>query len=290
MDKIRIVAACCCVIAANLQAAVNPAWALAAMSAPAVPPQPPANPTPPPNPGASGQQMGQVSLSASSKTDYQGDYLTFPIWIGGKKITGVNATGVYPTADTCLPPGTHLQGYASTNDGYLFKVNTVPSAPNYAKVDGCQSPSTPPVAGDMVDVTSQTMTLFPPNRFGWSYGALAIPFKMELGKSNDVQASATLGPYFGYTFDHETAGLSFTPLIFIGPTIFSNTKASSSASSQTSSAGTGFGLSVGTGVTVLIKDSFQLGFVAGYDHAGSNSGYSYNDHFWVSAAVGFGFN
>lgn len=275
----RACAAVCAAIAVSISLTSLPAIAAAALGA-----------TQPENkqePSAT----AQITFSGNSKANYQGDYVTFPVWILANKITVVDGSGKYPATKTCIPPGTHLRGYVGTTDGYLFKTGDVaPPNPRDQSTDpkniaGCGDAARL-VRSDMVNVTSQTMTIIPPDRFGWSYGVLAIPFKMQLGKVNDLQASATLGPYLGYTIDHELMGFSMTPLAFLGPTIF-NVKP---ATAGQNSSGTGFGISAGTGVTFVIKDSFQLGFVAGYDHAGANSGYQYNDRFWVSAAIGFAFN
>jgi hypothetical protein len=122
-------------------------------------------------------------------------------------------------------------------------------------------------------------------RAGWRYGALVVPFKMQLSGARAFTGSASLGGYFGYQDPIGDLGVNFTPVFFGG---VSNIPSSNSNPSATSSQ-TVAGLSYGTGVLFDIKDSFHIGFVLGFDHVSSAQKYQYNDKPWISFEIGYSF-
>jgi hypothetical protein len=232
-----------------------------------------------------------LTVGQSSASNYKGDEILFPLWVTANRIGRLKQDGTSDTELICIPPYYGLVGYNITSDGYLFRAAAPPTDKDQATLNkaqqsapACQGVATVLNQNDLVDVASTTLANFPPNRYGFSYGVLAVPFKFELNHKHDLQASATLGPYIGYTVNFETPfALNLTmPVLFLGPTIFNTTTTSGSSSA-------GFGISGGAGFFATIKGAFQLGFVAGYDRTNSGSGYQFNNRWWVSAAIGYPF-
>jgi hypothetical protein len=122
-------------------------------------------------------------------------------------------------------------------------------------------------------------------RSGFDYGALVVPFKMQLSGSKAFTGSASLGGYIGYQNPIGDFGVNVSPILFAG---LSNISTSATSGSKTTSQ-TVAGLSYGTGLLFNIKDSFQAGFVFGFDHVNSAQKYQYNDKPWVSFEIGYSF-
>jgi hypothetical protein len=123
-------------------------------------------------------------------------------------------------------------------------------------------------------------------RFGWDYGALAVPFKIQLAGKHSISGTSTLGGYFGFRIPMWDSGLVFSPIAFAGA---SNIATSSTTAGVTTSQ-TVAGLSFGGGLITRVKNSgFQIGLVAGIDHVDSAQPYAYNDKVWMSLEIGYSF-
>jgi hypothetical protein len=122
-------------------------------------------------------------------------------------------------------------------------------------------------------------------RAGFRYGALIVPFKMQLSAGKALTGSASLGGYLGYQDPVGDIGVNFTPVLFGG---LSNISTSATTGSTTTSQ-TVAGLSYGGGILFDIKDDFHIGFVLGFDHVSSAQKYQFNDKPWVSFEIGYSF-
>lgn len=123
-------------------------------------------------------------------------------------------------------------------------------------------------------------------RTGWDFGALAVPFKIQLSKTHSFTGSATVGAYVGYRMPFGDLDLNFTPIAFAGASNIST----SATTGGTTTSQTVAGLSYGFGVIGKIKDSFQFGLVIGADHVDSAQPYKYNDKPWISFGLGYSFS
>jgi hypothetical protein len=133
-------------------------------------------------------------------------------------------------------------------------------------------------------VPTETVTMTPPNRFGLSFGALAIPFKYQLTGDHNMSGSATLGGYIGRRFDKSsTGGFSIEPILFAGASTVSVSQPGSDAMQDVS------GVSWGIGLVGTIKGSFQAGVVLGWDRVSKSSQYQYNNKPWLALEIGFTF-
>jgi len=158
-------------------------------------------------------------------------------------------------------------GYVKVGDGSPLQLCEGVSAPNHL-VEGQQL---------YVDPTDAL-------RWGWQYGALVVPFKMQLGGKHAFSGSASVGAFLGYKVPLWDWGIALSPVAFAGASNISvPTSDGGKNSSQTMA-----GLSYGAGVVGEIKDGFQIGIIFGKDHVDSDN-YLYNDKTWISFEIGYSF-
>jgi hypothetical protein len=122
-------------------------------------------------------------------------------------------------------------------------------------------------------------------RGGFDYGALAIPFKVQMTGKRSFSGSSSIGAYLGYRIPWVDSGVEFRPIIFAGAANIST----SATTAGTTSSQTVAGLSYGLGLISTIKGSFQVGLVLGFDHVDSAQPYVYNDKPWLSVEIGYSF-
>lgn len=123
-------------------------------------------------------------------------------------------------------------------------------------------------------------------RGGFDYGALAVPFKVQMSGGRSFSGAAAIGAYLGYRMPWMNTGVEVRPIIFAG---VSNITTSAANGTGGTTSQTVAGLSYGTGFITTIKDSFQIGLVVGFDHVDSAQPYAYNDTPWLSVEIGYSF-
>jgi hypothetical protein len=122
------------------------------------------------------------------------------------------------------------------------------------------------------------------SRSGFDFGALAVPFKVQMTGKQAFSSSASLGGYVGYRIPVGTdSGLVISPILFAGASNISVPSQSDPTTTETVA-----GLSYGIGFITTVKDSIQVGLVVGFDHVDSAS-YAYNDKPWLSFEIGYSF-
>jgi hypothetical protein len=139
-------------------------------------------------------------------------------------------------------------------------------------------------AGDPAYISSDDMDNAT-YRSGFRYGALVVPFKMQLTGAKTVTGSSSLGGYLGYQSPLGDVGLNATPILFAGASDIST----STTSGTTTSSQTLAGFSYGAGLLFDVKDDFHVGLVLGFDHVSSAQKYQYNDKPWISFEIGYSF-
>jgi len=140
--------------------------------------------------------------------------------------------------------------------------------------------------GDQIFLTSDQLNtdeLY--TRRGITFGALAVPFKYELGAHQKMKPSATVGPYLGYKFDDAVAGLSIAPIVFFGASDIPISKSETTVANATDT--NAFGLSGGAGFIGSIKKSFHMGAVIGWDHVDRSQQYLYSNKPWLAVIFGW---
>lgn len=137
----------------------------------------------------------------------------------------------------------------------------------------------------------------PPNRYGFTYGGLVVPFKFELTGKKEFKGSASVAPYMGYRLGFESSGIELAfPVVFAGVSNVSGTNTTTTAATATTPASSSTStsdlaaFSYGTGVIGILKQTFQFGAVLGFDHAGSGQGFQYNDKPWLAVEIGYQFS
>lgn len=122
-------------------------------------------------------------------------------------------------------------------------------------------------------------------RSGFEYGALIVPFKMQLSGGKAFTGSSSVGGYLGYQNPIGDLGINYSPIAFAGASNISTSETTGSATKSQTVAG----ISYGGGILFDVKDSFHVGFVLGFDHVSSAQKYQYNDKPWISFEIGYSF-
>lgn len=134
------------------------------------------------------------------------------------------------------------------------------------------------VAYDTYTINKKDIENIPYVKYGWTYGALAVPYKYQRGYKV-VNASPSAQLYLGY--ERDTNGDTEGPFISAGlSTVDVPTAAGQSNTKQ--------GFSYGLGWIFEVKKSkgLQLIVMLGQDVFGSNSGYQYEGDIWYSMSLG----
>ena len=261
------------------------------------------NVAPPAPPVVAPPAPATTTVIPNSKDNYEGDRVTFP-----NRMTVTIDDGKTKTSNHCLKAGTELRGVGQSD---LTKVNFVVIAcapvlgfmahhpPKDCNVlcdaedlptpPGAPQGSEPPPnplnnlkSGSVVQIDLAEIQKHAPNRYGLAYGALVVPFKFQLTGAHDFTGSATVGPYLGYRFAHESYGWAMTLAGVAGASNISVTKGGSTQQLA--------GFSYGGAVMVEIKGGFQAGAVLGFDSVGSSQGFQYNNKPWLALELGYSFS
>lgn len=117
---------------------------------------------------------------------------------------------------------------------------------------------------------------------GATHGLLVVPFKYRT-HDGALTGGSTVGYYVGY--QKLLFGTATTVLASIGLSPVATQDV------NTKEIDNKWGLTGAVGIVGAFTKGFQLGFVAGYDHLGGNSGkdWPYENNLWWSIAIGFNF-
>jgi len=264
--------------------------------------------------GAKGQNndankpVAVTTPDVKSKDNYDGDIL---MW---RKNVTAKLSPDSETLDICLPASTYVSSDSSTFASVAITSSSAPAkgapAPTtqYLEVELRDSFKAPTDAGGTVIPATTTCSVAAkqnPNirypvlgepfyvatgdleklhsRQGWDYGALAVPFKIQLTGKHALTSSASLGLYAGYRFDF--GPLEAKPVIFAAASYVPT----SGTAGGTTTSQTVAGFSYGAGLLFEIKNGLQAGVVLGFDHVDSAQPYAYNDKPWLSFQIGYSF-
>ena len=121
-------------------------------------------------------------------------------------------------------------------------------------------------------------------RYGWTYGILVAPIKYYV-KPREFSAGASVGPYLGYRV-YERNGASNVFAISVGAA--TATVKTVDASGNSSSANT-TGLSVAAAYLANIKDTFNIGVLAGTDLFSKSLNIETSNKLWLGVSFGYNF-
>ncbi len=127
-------------------------------------------------------------------------------------------------------------------------------------------------------------------RYGWTYGALFLPYKYRL-KDKEFGPSGQLGPYLGYRTNRGDYAINVIGTVAYGP-ITTGNGANSPTSTNTPSVKSINGLAMAIGfVGALGKGAspFQFGVVWGMDKvsASDRAAYPYTGRHWLALQLGY---
>lgn len=144
--------------------------------------------------------------------------------------------------------------------------------------------------------------LAPHSRRGWTFGALALPFKYQFYDKTFTNAT-TIGPYLGYGITSnwgDMMGGTSTTVVFSAGWVnnidvpllkATDGKESNGKESNGSVNRSGFTAAVGLVFSVDKGTGMQFGIFAGQDRLGRNAlaPYKYEGKWWLSGMVGYKF-
>jgi len=246
---------------------------------------------------AAAQSDVRFAEPASDATNYLGDRIDHPSRLTVRKVKlGTNEA----SAEACLPGRSTLNGTGKVSvklgEGDqaqevphdLFTVRGVAdagvfiSAEERAKLAAACNGNVVAV-GDTVAIPSKLLADSPPDRYGWTFGTLVVPYKYQVKGDRSLSGGATLGGYVGYR--NTIRGISTQLIVFGGATKVDVPRTVDGKSVVESMAG----LSYGVGLLGSIKNSFKLGFVIGADHVGKSVDYVNDGKPWISFSLGYDF-
>jgi hypothetical protein len=231
-------------------------------------------------------QVGADAVAASSSGN----------WAGDKVNIRMNSGPIFHSATPNSPalsaaPETKLHVTKDDNTTLTVDVREAPSCPAGTE---CVKQDTKYTASK-ADVMALRY-----NKVGWVYGVLVAPYKFHL-KEKTLTASASLGPYMGYSWGNDNLGLTLVGSA--GITALSSEQVQAPSTSGASGAGSGSttsktnsqaGFSVSTGLiwTVSKGTGLHAGVLIGKDWAGSDAAtpYKYEGKPWLSVEIGMPFN
>jgi hypothetical protein len=268
---------------------------------------------------AAGAKSAQDIANAfpTDKTNFLGDRIVFKEdTIGYLQQFDANGKPLDTETPICIPAETYLRGIGQTTKGAPLFVTDCTFRDQFFAWPPCTKRNIPqcdlisgkkntgdhdtktepnpikPGSPIRLDPKQLAQNATPPNRYGFTYGGLVVPFKFELTGKKEFKGSASAAPYMGYRLGFESSGIELAPVVFAGVSNVSATKTTTTAATATTAASSSTStsdlaaFSYGAGVIGILKQTFQFGVVVGFDHAGSGQGFQYNDKPWLAVELG----
>jgi len=229
----------------------------------------------------------------NDKRNFIGDRITFPVEIS---LTAKN------NKKYCLPAGTSLKCLSNvdTNDGLWVKLNdkcggaigfiTLGMKTCKDKIEVCKScdSSDNIIPYDVaLKMEKKYLDSYTFDRYGFTYGALVVPYKYHFKGSKNFEGNSSVGPYFGWRLGKASwFGVELKFVGFVGASAIKVTQnIDGSDVEQTLAA-----LSFGGGLLGQIKESFQIGLILGEDIVSKDANYEDNEKLWGAISIGFSFS
>ncbi len=216
----------------------------------------------------------EVTAPPNDRNNYEGDRLVFPLRINATYDDSTNTP-------VCVKGDTALRGLGSVDNEDKIRFMALDS-----KGRECSGADLKTDVAIVVSNWSQISKRNPPDRYGLTYGAMVVPFKLQLSGNKDWVGGSSVGGYIGRRFAKSSVGAEISLVAFLGATTIpiSQTVNGQNTTQSISGASAGFGL------LGVLKDEFHLGIVVGWDHVGSGVGYQYNNKPWIAAEFGYDFS
>jgi hypothetical protein len=131
-----------------------------------------------------------------------------------------------------------------------------------------------------VDITE--LSGYGRHQFGWTYGALIVPYKFHTSDKS-FASNATVAGFAGYNLGYNA--IQFTPVLSAGISTVSVSSTNDKNETVTDNKASA-SAAVGVVFTFTRTGRFQAGILTGWDWAGENSGYNYNGKPWIAISFG----
>ena len=229
--------------------------------------------------------INSVIVTAQTSNDednFQGDRLSFPVPIKGRTPTGT-------APDTCIPAGTALRGLSKADANKKINVLQIRTwRPGFDPVEdgGCDEGDEIIKKRQALEIDISAMDELGGNRYGFTYGALVVPYKYHFSGSKSFEGNSTVGPFLGYRFDQNGLGLGIKLVAFVGGAAIRVNRTDENGENNDETLA---GFSYGVGALGRLKNDFQLGIVFGEDRVSDGSDYEDNGKLWGAVALGFSF-
>lgn len=228
-----------------------------------------------PTPASPAKEVKNQLSTEAANISYVGDYFHFLVEAPGfTPMTGGDATTV--PANSCFRVDVDSPGSTKVNGKFVSLNSEAPSAnllkhailnkcAGLEKVDPSQPQSNkyPPTDKEYT-VDKAVFDNYSRERYGWTYGVLAAPFKYYPGQSQ-FSSSISIDAYLGYRI-HDRQGSS-TVLAFAAGPAFATVKTANGNSNIN-------GASIAVALLSEIKRSFNVGVILGCDFFSKADGYA----------------
>ena len=231
-----------------------------------------------------------VDKAASDADNFIGDLIDYADEL---RVKGIKL-GEKKTTEVCVPAGAKMRGIGKATltgpdnkpvEFSLFQVkdfNAKRTACLDAKSTDGEDTKQAQI-GTIVALDPVMLRKSPPDRYGYTFGTLVVPYKYQFKGDRSTSGGATLGGYVGYRAT--VYGSSTIVMAFAGATKVDVPSTKDGKPVIDSLAG----LSYGVGVLGSIKDAFKLGVVVGADRVSKSANYVNNGKAWVSFSLGYDF-
>lgn len=233
---------------------------------------------------ADGPGIALVTVK-SDKTNYLSDRIKFSFATAVSAVDMTVAGDAKATSPACAPAFTTFSGIGTVKVGSdthpLFRVTSVPEA----GAARCKAGKLV-TAEDVVFISQNAIDSTPPDRYGFTYGGLIVPYKLQLSGDRGLSGKASVGGYVGFRQDRSgLTGLALQYVVFLGgASIAVPQTVDGKLVTQDIS-----GLSYGVALLGTVKGEFRIGLVLGADRVNKSVNYANNGKPWLALSVGYDF-
>lgn len=229
--------------------------------------------------GAETSSAGNSNAKAANdEGKYQGDRISFPVHITG---TGED------DKTYCIPAGTALRALGQEGNHINVRLIKIPFRGQHQETEKLCGEGVHYIKEKRVfQIEEEYMRTRGGNRYGFTYGALVVPYKYHFSGSKSFDGTSSVGPFLGYRFDKNGLGVGMKAIAFVGGAAIRVSRTDEDGNSDDETLA---GFSYGVGLLGTIKQDFQLGIVFGQDRVSDGSDYEDNGEWWGAVALGFSF-
>ena len=177
------------------------------------------------------------------------------------------------------------------SDGKDPKSDAKDPQPAGKVADGECDPTQLVQEGVQYTVSATNLAKYGSTRFGFTWGALVIPYKFET-RDHSFQASPSAAGYVGY--EGWWPGVSVAHVLALGGGAYSSsntttTPATGGTTTSSTTSQTRATYTAAIGEIATLGGSFKAGILVGKDWQGRDAGFKYEGGTWIAVTLGVGF-